>query len=114
MGDPRISLATLKVLTAMLSEPEEPWYGLELAKTAGLKSGTIYPILARLEAARWLRSEWEDVDPAVVGRPQRRLYRLTGEGAAMAHAARQAHVDSLLERIPRRRALRTRPRRHPT
>ena len=39
-------------------------------------SGTLYPLLARLEAAGWFTSEWEDVDPSEVGRPRRRLYKL--------------------------------------
>jgi len=76
----------------MLDQPIGAWYGLELGAAAGLKSGTIYPLLARLEKAGWLESEWEDVDPSVVGRPRRRLYRLTGHGLKMATDAAEEHL----------------------
>ena len=65
----------------MLDDSYREWYGLALSNACGLKTGTIYPALARLEQAGWVSSYWEDVDPSVVGRPKRRLYRLTGEGA---------------------------------
>ena len=71
---------TLAILAAMLSDPARPWYGLELVDDSGLKSGTIYPALARLERAGWLASRWETVDPHAAGRPRRRLYELTGTG----------------------------------
>ena len=50
-------------------------------------SGTLYPLLLRFEAAGWLTSEWEDVDPKEVGRPRKRFYRLTPTGRARANAA---------------------------
>jgi DNA-binding PadR family transcriptional regulator len=76
----RLSTATVTVLAVMLNDAAEPWYGLELCDAAGLKSGTVYPMLARLERMRWLKSEWEAADPRKLKRPRRRLYRLTGEG----------------------------------
>jgi PadR family transcriptional regulator, regulatory protein PadR len=48
--------------------------------------GTLYKALARLEAFGLLASRWEDAE-AVEGRPRRRLYELTGEGARVAEAA---------------------------
>src|SRR5262249_42679767 len=93
--EPRVTLALLKLLTAMLGDPARSWYGLELSRAAGLSGGTIYPLLARLEAVRWLESEWEDVDPAAAGRPQRRLYRFTRAGAEQAKALHLAHIQSL-------------------
>jgi PadR family transcriptional regulator PadR len=74
------SLAQLSVLNSMLSDPHARWYGLELARSANLKSGTIYPMLARLERCGWLSSEWENIDASSAGRPRRRLYRLTPQG----------------------------------
>lgn len=50
-------------------------------------SGTVYPILLRLEQAGWLESEWETADPVLLSRPRRRLYRLTGLGIGRASAA---------------------------
>lgn len=95
MAQPRMTLQTLEVLSSMLDDCYREWYGLELSNASGLKTGTIYPALARLEQAGWVSSYWEDVDPSVVGRPRRRLYRLTGEGADAARTA----VDEQLQRL---------------
>ncbi|MGW3852598.1 PadR family transcriptional regulator [Streptomyces fagopyri] len=88
MSSPRMTLQTQLVLRALLEDPAGQRYGLELCELAGLPSGTIYPILARLEQAGWLDSTWED--PAVherAGRPRRRFYRITQDGAEQARLA---------------------------
>jgi DNA-binding PadR family transcriptional regulator len=81
---------TQAVLASLLARPEEPRYGLEIANEAGLASGTIYPVLARLERMGWVTSEWENVDESRAARPRRRYYRLTGEGKAAAHSELEA------------------------
>jgi PadR family transcriptional regulator PadR len=81
----RITLETLSVLKVLLDRPSTHHYGLEIAKQAGLPTGTIYPILARLEQAGWVTSEWETIDPAAAGRPRRRFYQLTPTGCERAH-----------------------------
>ena len=48
--------------------------------------GTLYKALGRLEELGLLRSRWED--PVAEGRPRRRLYELTVEGAYVAGQAR--------------------------
>jgi PadR family transcriptional regulator len=78
----------LAIFAVMLQDPTQEWYGLEIAEQAGLKSGTLYPALMRLEKTGVLESSWEDVDPSEVGRPRRRLYRFTGEGERIARDAR--------------------------
>jgi len=78
--DVRISLQTLRVLEAFLENPTDPLSGAEVHQRCGLASGTLYPILLRLEAAGWFVSRWESIDPSVAGRPRRRLYRLTQTG----------------------------------
>lgn len=80
----RMTDQTMRILEAMLGDPSGDWYGLQLSEAAELKSGTIYPALARLEHYGWLESHWELVDPSVAGRPKRKLYRLTRDGAATA------------------------------
>lgn len=90
-----MTLATQLVLGALLTDPSSDRYGLELSAEAGLPSGTIHPILARLEGLGWLESSWEDIDPRVEGRPARRYYRLSAAGADSARAA--------LARVPQRR-----------
>ena len=80
-------MPTAAVLRLMLQDPTGSFYGLALAEASGFPSGTIYPILARLEAAGWAQSFWEQEEPTVLERPRRRMYQLTGAGA---HAARTA------------------------
>ncbi|MCP9486999.1 MAG: PadR family transcriptional regulator [Gaiellaceae bacterium MAG52_C11] len=84
---PRLTLSTQAVLATLLEDPSQPRYGLEVARQAGLPSGTLYPILARLEAAGWVESAWEAIDPVAEGRRPRRYYRLTGEGEQVARIA---------------------------
>src|SRR5215468_736249 len=92
---PRMTLPTQLVLRELLEYPTRQRYGLELGQAAGLPSGTIHPILARLERMGWLESAWEDVDPHQQGRPRRRYYRLTPDGAERArNALARAHAST--------------------
>lgn len=83
----RLSLQTLRVLEAFLDEPGRELAGTDVAKRGHLASGTLYPILLRLESAGWLASRWESVDPSEAGRPRRRLYRITSGGLRRASEA---------------------------
>jgi PadR family transcriptional regulator PadR len=80
-SEPRLTRQTLKVLGTLMSEQMRELSGAEIAKLSQLSSGTLYPILNRLEEFGWLDSRWEIGDPAALGRPRRRYYRITGEGA---------------------------------
>jgi DNA-binding PadR family transcriptional regulator len=82
-----MTIPTQLVLRALLEEPTAELYGLEIGAAAGLPSGTVHPILARLEHRGWLESRWEDIDPRAEGRPPRRYYRLTGAGVQNARDA---------------------------
>ena len=82
-----MTLPVQLVLRAMLAEPAREMYGLEICAAARLPSGTIHPILARLERLKWLESRWEDITPKDEGRPRRRYYRLTEDGAEQARVA---------------------------
>lgn len=85
---PRMTLPTQLVLRTLLAEPAQEMYGLQICREAGLPSGTIHPILARLEGLGWLESHWEDTGSAHSdGRPRRRYYRLTTDGAERASIA---------------------------
>jgi DNA-binding PadR family transcriptional regulator len=79
-GNLRMSLQTLKVLEAFLENPTSELSGADVHQGCGIASGTLYPILLRLEAAGWFTSRWESIDPSSAGRPRRRLYRLTSTG----------------------------------
>jgi PadR family transcriptional regulator, regulatory protein PadR len=62
--------------------------------------GTLYKALSRLEEFGLLSSRWEDA-AAVEGRPRRRLYELTGQGANVAEQALADHADQATGRSPR-------------
>jgi PadR family transcriptional regulator PadR len=101
---PRMTLQTLAVLHVLLEQPAVKHYGLEIAREAGLPTGSIYPILARLERAGWLTSAWEQLDPVAEGRPPRRYYRLSTAGAERAHnelALAQRTFSLTREPLPR-------------
>jgi DNA-binding PadR family transcriptional regulator len=59
--------------------------------------GTLYKALGRLEEFGLLTSHWEEAT-AAEGRPRRRLYELTGQGA---RAAEQALVEPAVGPPPR-------------
>jgi len=71
-----------RVLGAFLADPEAPRYGYDLMRAARLPSGTLYPLLARLEQRRLVASAWET--PRQEGERPRKYYRLTGEGIRVA------------------------------
>lgn len=85
--DVRLSDTTLRALKLLLIAPPQGRSGAEISKGARIGSGTMYPMLARLERAGWLKGEWEDVEPKEAGRPRRRFYSLTMLGRARAQAA---------------------------
>ncbi|MGW5254015.1 PadR family transcriptional regulator [Streptomyces sp. NPDC004012] len=84
--NPKMTKATLEVLDVLYQGPEK-LYGLKIAQGTGLMTGTVYPILARLEKAGWVTSAWEtDEGPDVRG-ARRRFYQLTPMGREQARAA---------------------------
>lgn len=89
-----MTLPTQLVLQTLLVDPTQEMYGLEICAAAGLPSGTIHPILARLEKVGWLESRWEQVDPKAQGRPRRRYYRLSPDSVAAVQSALARHEAS--------------------
>ena len=71
-----------RVLGAFLADPAAPRYGYDLMKAARLPSGTLYPLLARLEHQKLVASAWET--PQQEGQRPRKYYQLTGEGIRIA------------------------------
>jgi PadR family transcriptional regulator PadR len=59
-------------------------YGFDVMDATGLPSGTVYPILRRLDREGLLESSWEKQTSAQQEqRPPRRYYALTGAGERM-------------------------------
>ena len=71
---------TLAVLAALANAPGEWRHGVSLTRETGLKSGTLYPLLIRLDEAGFLESRWLPSEPP--GKPPRHVYRLTRAGIA--------------------------------
>jgi len=84
----KMTFQVLTVLRALLDEPTKQRYGLDLSQQTGLASGTLYPILMRLERAGWVESDWENSEiHESAGRPRRRYYALSENGAVRARIA---------------------------
>src|SRR5215510_10080631 len=56
-------------------------YVFDIMDATGLPSGTVYPILSKLEESGFIKSRWEDARVARrEKRPPRRSYEITGDG----------------------------------
>ena len=81
-----LSAATGLVLDAMARGCR---HGFDILDATGLPSGTVYPILRRLEDDGLATSKWEPADRAHEAlRPPRRYYELTAAGRERVAEAR--------------------------
>jgi DNA-binding PadR family transcriptional regulator len=84
MARSRSLSAPARDVLARLAEAETAWHhGYDLCHQTGIKSGTLYPLLMRLAAQRYLEAEWQP--PEEPGRPARHAYRLTAAGRQLAY-----------------------------
>jgi len=99
-----------EILGAVLSlrdDGQQTVHGFGLARALRERSGsraltahgTLYKALGRLEERGLLSSRWED-PAAAEGRPRRRLYELTAEGARVADEARAPSASTPAVRSP--------------
>jgi PadR family transcriptional regulator PadR len=59
-------------------------FGFDIMDATGLTAGTVYPALDKLESLGYLTSKWEQARVAHRdGRPTRKYFDLTTEGAAV-------------------------------
>jgi PadR family transcriptional regulator PadR len=70
------------ILAVLVAARGEWCHGYDLARLAEVKSGTLYPLLIRLEGLGFLEAEWQP--PVEGGRPPRHAYRLTASGVQLA------------------------------
>ena len=80
---PRMSRETLVVLQMFAQRATDWRYGYDLSRESGLKSGTLYPILMRLEKYKLLEAQWVTTEDGI---PPRHTYRLTPNGLEFARA----------------------------
>ena len=81
----RLTYPTTLVLQALLHGHH---HGFDIMDATGLPSGTVYPILRRLDAEGHVRSRWEKEGLARrEQRPPRRYYELTALGRDIAREA---------------------------
>ena len=74
-----------RAILAILADAGSGWlHGYDLCRRTGVKAGTLYPLLIRLEEQGHLEAEWQA--PSERGRPPRHAYRLTDTGRALARA----------------------------
>jgi len=81
-----MSGARAAVLASLAVEPGQSRHGLEVARLAGVSSGSLYPILVRLQRAGLVEARWS---------AGRRAYRLTGPLPPAAVAERTARTALL-------------------
>lgn len=98
----RVTPPTLDVLETLLTSDDGPVWGLVIIKRTGRPSGTIYPILERLERQGWITGSWEAEGER--SGPRRRLYEFTAEG-------RDAAAALMTTAAERRRTAASRPSR---
>ena len=79
---PRVTPATLDVLEALVWARDD-LHGFAIARAVKRPTGSVYPILSRLEHAGLLESRWEFEHPEP-GRPRRRFYHLSPDGLSIA------------------------------
>lgn len=77
-----LSPGARRVLQALAGAGPEGRHGYDLCREAEIKSGTLYPLLVRLEGQGYLAADWQASEAP--GRPPRHVYRLTAEGQRLA------------------------------
>jgi DNA-binding PadR family transcriptional regulator len=99
-----LSFTSVAVLNAIAAGSR---YGFDIMDAANLPSGTVYPILGRLEENGHVRSRWEPSAAAQKAkRPPRRYYEITAAGSrALAGAAE--HYRTLGGQLPAARPRRS-------
>ena len=93
MSPIRMTQATALILRALATGHR---HGFQIMEVTGLASGTVYPVLRRLETDGAVQSTWEDEDDArEAGRPRRRVYVLNERGRAHADQAARRLEDAM-------------------
>ena len=100
-----LTLPTTLVLQALVRGHH---YGFDVMDATGLPSGTVYPLLRRLEHEGLVRADWEEAAIArAEQRPPRRYYEITADGERVLDAGKARY--RMPADVRRARALKPRP-----
>src|SRR5689334_20847096 len=94
---PNASKQTALVLATLLDRSTRWTHGYGLSQLTGLKAGTIYPLLMRLQEQGFLESNWQETDKP--GLPSRHVYRLTQGGRVLERELRSKAVENSLRKL---------------
>ncbi|MEZ0113762.1 PadR family transcriptional regulator PadR [Catenulispora sp. EB89] len=85
----RLTRTTRAVLQVLCDGFEDDLWGLRICHLTRLPSGTVYPLLTRLDDLGWVEARWEDIGVGAERStgPRRRFYRLSPDGLIQARAA---------------------------
>lgn len=94
----RLTLATVLVARALLSPQQPRPWGRDIARRAGVESGSVHPILERMEHLAWVTAHHDG---------SRRYYQVTETGRReleelVARARRDARFTHLFPKTKRR------------
>lgn len=93
MSPIRMTQATSLILRALATGYQ---HGFEIMEVTRLASGTVYPVLRRLEKDGAVESMWEGQEAArEAGRPRRRVYSLNERGHLHAAEATRRLEDAM-------------------
>ena len=83
-----------------MDDPDVEIYGRQICDRTGLATGTVHPILVRLESRGWLTMRVEATDPRLAGRPRRRYCQLTASGRVEAELVLRQTESHPVEAAP--------------
>lgn len=87
--------ALIQVAMALLGDPTGRYWGYELSKQSGVRSGVLYPMLTRMLDEGFLADGWEAPTAIRDKRPSRRYYELTDKGRlALGAVLQEARADA--------------------
>jgi PadR family transcriptional regulator, regulatory protein PadR len=78
----QITLTILRIATLFADDPKRGLWNYAISKRLLIKANTSVLILGRMERAGWITSDWEKPQAVAVGRPRRRIYRITDFGVS--------------------------------
>ncbi|XVQ85172.1 helix-turn-helix domain-containing protein [Microbispora siamensis] len=99
-ADVRLTSATLDVLEVVAAADGSPVYGFQISTLTRRPTGTVYPVLSRLERVGWLEGAWESDNHRGSG-PRRKYYKVTGQGREQIAVALRRRERPVPVRTPR-------------